>query len=341
MLERAYENEIVQIEPNNSAALQAMVSAEVDIQVSTAKRYPRSIERALKTALSMATIDEDTAASCMYALPRGGKTIEGPSIRLAEIFATAWGNLRIEARIVGQDDRWITSRAVCWDLETNNAVSLTVQRRITGSGGAKFNEDMIGVTSNAANSIARRNAIFATVPRTYISKIYDECKKVAVGTAQTLSTKRTKALEAFAKLGIHSKQIFTHFGVEGEADINLQHLAIMIGVREGIRAGEITVDEAFPAPQGQEEKPAGQGNGGVKQTAESAKERMRGAKKDEAKPTLESHLLSIGMDEDAQRNWKAACESKNVDPEKGRDFQGADAAFTWIGEYVEGEGLGL
>ncbi len=195
-------DEIVRVEPVGSAAMHALISAETDIQVSTAKRYPRNLKSAINLATSMATLDEATAESCMYALPRAGKTIEGPSIRLAEIFASAWGNLRIEARIIEQTDKWIVARGVCWDLETNNAIALTVQRRITGQGGAKFSEDMIAVTANAASAIARRNAIFATVPRAYVNKIYDECKRVAIGNASTLVSKRDKLFSSFQKIGV-------------------------------------------------------------------------------------------------------------------------------------------
>ena len=50
----------------------------------------------------MATIDAEVAGSCFYKLSRGGKTIEGPSVRLAEIVASAWGNLKFGARIIDE-----------------------------------------------------------------------------------------------------------------------------------------------------------------------------------------------------------------------------------------------
>ena len=53
---------------------------EVDAQVRTAKAYPRDIRKSLEEAEFMATINEDVAASCFYALPpretkdKSGKT---------------------------------------------------------------------------------------------------------------------------------------------------------------------------------------------------------------------------------------------------------------------------
>src|SRR3990167_5162923 len=138
------------VRADEGKALESIVHAETDIQVSTAKRYPRSIDRSLKLAEAMATLDEETAESCMYALPRGGKTIEGPSVRLAEIMATTWGNLRVVGRVTAQSDTFLTAYGMAWDLESNLAEAVEVRRRITDKHGAKFNEDMISVTAQAA-----------------------------------------------------------------------------------------------------------------------------------------------------------------------------------------------
>jgi hypothetical protein len=51
-------------------ALEQIARGEIDIQITTARRFPRSIEQFQKKALSMATIDEETAASCFYVLPK-------------------------------------------------------------------------------------------------------------------------------------------------------------------------------------------------------------------------------------------------------------------------------
>ena len=63
---------------DGSTALEAVDRASIDIQIATAKQYPRSVDKALKEALTLATLDEETAASMFYVLPRAGKRIEGP-----------------------------------------------------------------------------------------------------------------------------------------------------------------------------------------------------------------------------------------------------------------------
>src|SRR4051812_35203832 len=90
-------------------ALSPAVRAEIDIQISTAKHYPRSIKAFKQQALDMATFDEETASGCFYSLPRGGKPVEGPSARLAEIVLSAWGNVRADARVVSADATEITA----------------------------------------------------------------------------------------------------------------------------------------------------------------------------------------------------------------------------------------
>ena len=234
--------EIVQVE---AQPMDRQVRGEIDMQVATAMRYPRSIKKFKEEALALACLDDETAASCFYVLPRGGRSIEGPSARLAEIVANAWGHMRIEAKVVDVDDKHITARAVSWDLQKNVAVSIEVKRRITDKNGHRYNDDMIVMTGNAACSIALRNAVFKVVPNALTKSILEEAKKVAVGDAETLASKRTKALEFLKKMGATDKQVFETLGVKGANDISLEHLATLRGLATAIKEGDTTIEEAF------------------------------------------------------------------------------------------------
>ena len=83
-----------------SEALPLAMTAQVNTQVATAKQYPRNIKQIIATVTDYVTMDLETAASCTYSKPQGGKFIEGESIRLAEIMAAEWGNLAIEVGLV-------------------------------------------------------------------------------------------------------------------------------------------------------------------------------------------------------------------------------------------------
>ncbi len=228
-----------------STAMEAVDRASIDMQVATAKKYPRSVDKALKEALTLATLDEETAASMFYALPRSGKTIEGPSARLAEIMAYSWGNLRVDADIVAEDRTTVTAMGTCFDLEKNVAVRVRVKRRITDRNGKRYNEDMIGVTSNAAISIALRNCVFKVIPAALTRRIYGEARTASLGKGGTITQKRQKALEWFGKLGVSEAQVFEALGVRGIDDVGEEQLVTLRGLRTAIQDGETTVEQAF------------------------------------------------------------------------------------------------
>jgi len=229
-----------------SHVIEALTRAEIDVQIATAKKYPRSIRQFTQAATEMATLTEDVAASCMYALPRDGKTVDGPSVRLAEIVASAWGNIRVDARIVEVGETALVARAMCLDLERNQGQSVEVRRRITTKGNRRYSEDMIGVTAMAAISIARRNAIFAVVPRAYVDPIMEEARRVSIGTEKTLAARRKALIDYFTKAGIPPARLFATINVAGEQDITLDHLATLRGIATGIKDGTVGIDEAFP-----------------------------------------------------------------------------------------------
>jgi hypothetical protein len=236
------------IEVRPSLALEAQTHAEVDVQIATARRYPRSVRTFIDEALAMATLDEDVAGSCFYALPRDGKTIDGPSVRLAEIVASAWGHMRVQARIADEDERFVTARGEAWDIQRNVAIAFETRRRITDKKGKKYSDDMVMVSGNAASSVALRNAIFKVIPSAFWRPIYLKCREVAVGKADTLVSKRTAMLAYFQKMGVDEPRVLATLDLRGVEDIGLEQLATLRGLATAVKEGETTVDEAFPAP---------------------------------------------------------------------------------------------
>lgn len=226
--------------------LDVIIKSEIDIQISTAKAYPRSLKQFKTRALSMATLDMQTAEMCFYTLPRGGKTIEGPSVRLAEIVLASWQNIRAAARIIGNDRKTITAQAICHDLENNVSITIEVKRRITDKYGKTYNEDMQVVTGNAACAIALRNSIFKVIPMAYTKELYDQIKKVAAGDVATLEERRVKALKHFKDMGVGYDRIYAVLGVQSDVDIDQDGLLKLIGLANALRDGDTTLEEAFP-----------------------------------------------------------------------------------------------
>src|SRR5215813_8443617 len=122
-----------------------IVRAEIDMQIATAKANPRSVNKAMGSILSLATLDEQTAAENVFAMVRSGKAIRGPSIRLAEIIYQQWGNCRVDARVISIDreHKIITAEGTFHDLETNAATRAVIQRRISDKHGRLYSDDMI------------------------------------------------------------------------------------------------------------------------------------------------------------------------------------------------------
>lgn len=244
------------LEQEVAPTLPVTAGGTVDVQVSTARRFPRSITTFVRRATEMATLTPEIAASCVYAMPRDGKTIEGPSARLAEIVASAWGNLRIQAGATENDDRYVTARGEAWDVETNVAIGFEVKRRITtsekkGRNGEilparTYSDDMIAVTGNAAASIALRNAVFKAVPSPFWRPIYLKCRQVIAGDAKTFASRRDDMLKAFMVVGVTPERLCAGIGLKGTADISLDHMATLVGILNALKEGETTVEEAFP-----------------------------------------------------------------------------------------------
>lgn len=234
------------IEPSTSMAVQ-LQKGEIDQMISTAKAYPRSLQRVKASILSMATLDEESAEECMYALPRGGKPIKGPSIRFAEILKQSYGNCRAAARVVHVDksEGYVEAEGVFHDLETNSASTSRVRRRILDKNGRVFKDDMIIVTGNAACSIAMRNAILNGVPKPLWRKAYDVVQATIAGDITTLAETREKAIRAMATFGVKPERVFEALGVAGEEEIGVDHIVTLRGMHSALKNGEATVEEMF------------------------------------------------------------------------------------------------
>lgn len=238
--ERMIEPEVV-----NSGTLAILNKSEIDIQIATAKEYPRSIKQFQTDVMDLATLSEDVAADCTYALPRAGKMIEGPSARFAEIVASAWGNCRAGARVVNEERDFIVTQGVFHDLQKNVSITFEVKRRITDRQGKRFNSDMIATTANAACSIALRNAVLKVVPKALWNPMWEEARRTAMGTVKTLATRRANALAMLLRYGVTEEQVCAKLGVKGPEDIGLEHLATLRALVTGIKDGDVTPEEAF------------------------------------------------------------------------------------------------
>lgn len=272
--------EIAKIDQGSLAILNR---SEIEQQVDTAKKYPRSIKRFRDEAMAMVTLTEKIAEDCIYAVPRGGKTIEGPSARFAEVIVSAWGNTRAGARIISEDSESVTAQGFFFDVERNVTIALEIKRRITDKHGRRYNADMIATTGNAAASIAFRNAVLKGIPKAFWADMYDAARQTAVGTVETLANKRAAMLLYFQKMGVTTDMILATLELEGVEDIGLDDLAKLKGMATALREGESTPEQLFVMPE-KPEKASGKGTGGLKAKIQEKKAEPKKDPEPEKKP---------------------------------------------------------
>lgn len=229
--------------------------AELDCQIATAKAYPRDPAQCVSYAIQLATMDEATAQSCFYCLPRKEKDgtkkeIRGGSIRLAEIVANAWGNIHAATRIVENDGRHITAEGVAHDLQAN--VKISMQNKVSiwfgakeGKGGYQANADMQTVLSNAASAKALRNAIFKVVPKALVDRVLEHAMTFSVGDQKTVNSKVQDLVDKLVKMGIDKENMLAYYGRKSVSEITVDDYKSLIGVGTGIKEGHIKIEEVF------------------------------------------------------------------------------------------------
>ena len=236
--------------PVSESLATMLARAEFDQRALWAETHRRQLGRVAQNIMDLVTLDEDSADEMIYALPRGGKEIEGPSIRFAEILFSQWGNCDAAARVVHVDriEKYVEAEAFFLDLETGARSTERVRRRISDKEGRVFNDDMIVVTGNAARAIAKRNAILAGIPKPMWRRAYKAVEGILAGEGQSMERRRERALEAFAKWNISEAQIFAALGVKGKEDLTSDVLMTLTGMRSALKNGEATVAEMFSGP---------------------------------------------------------------------------------------------
>ena len=251
--------EVLQVnQDQNIIQIDAVERANVDSQVATAKQYPRDLSRSVNNSIAMATMDAATAQSCGYALPRGGKPITGPSVHLAKLIVSNWGNMRAEAKVVQITDKQVISRGTCWDLENNVATAFEVRRSIVGKNGKRFSDDMITVTGNAANSIAYRNAVFSVIPKAITDKVYQAAQHFITGDLsdeEKLVARRKKCIDFFRdEYGITENEVVMLCGKQTVNQIKADQIALLLGITQSLKDGDTTVEEVMRPYRSEENK---------------------------------------------------------------------------------------
>jgi hypothetical protein len=234
-----------------ASAMGALRRADKVAATADARENPRVLSDFLKRLREVVSLDQETAKACIYAVPRAGKTITGPSIRFAELVAYAWRSVHCSSMPVSVDDEAVVVVGIAQDLETNRTYEVGQRRRVQRPKFWKDKEDydrkmrdMQDLAINAAASIAIRNAILRLVPAALLQSALKAAKEAATGKG-TMVQKRASALQVFAEMGADKATVLAAIGRADVADVTIEDLIGLHGFVTSINEGRITLAEAM------------------------------------------------------------------------------------------------
>ena len=227
------------IDNSGIEVFEAQERAAIDSQVATAKRYPRNLTRVKQNSIAIACMDKETAESCRYAKPVGGKNVVGASVHLARIVCQQYGNIRVQQRIKLIDAKSIVAEAVAFDMETNYAVCVEARRSILDKNGFRYKESVIETNAMAILAIAERNAILKVVPKSIIDSVYNEAFRFANGDLSDnakLLIAIEKAFEFFKnEYGATEDEVVSCLGLKTKEAIKPEHIADLRGYMQSLK----------------------------------------------------------------------------------------------------------
>lgn len=178
---------------------------EVQAMMVIAKKFPRDPIEAMDRILQ-ACARPTLAEGALYSYSRGGAEVTGPSIRLAEAMAQAWGNIQFGIRELSQANGESTVEAFAWDIETNTRQVKVFQvphSRYTRQGTKKL-EDPRDIYELVANNGARRlrACILGVIPGDVQEAAVKQCETTLSSSADTSPEAIKRLTDAFADFGV-------------------------------------------------------------------------------------------------------------------------------------------
>ena len=231
----------------SGVGISAVARAEIDAQVATAKQYPRDVSQAIARAKGLATINKDTASRMFYSLNQDGESVRGPSVRLAEVFFSVYGNLSCGSKIVEITPSHVVVVGFAHDMETNCRVASEEIASIITKNGRRYGERMIVTTAKATMAKARRNAILQVIPRVFVDQVMQAAMRVAAGADQPKVDRWRDLAGRFAGQSVTDKQALSLIRRTGFSEMTDDDFASLESCLALIVDGEETIDSLMAA----------------------------------------------------------------------------------------------
>lgn len=254
------QNQSLALRESGTVAAVAREEAELKGAIFLARQFPRNeFDAANKIVNSCKR--STFAKEARYSFPRGGKTIEGPSVDLARESARCWGNIRYGFRVVSSDEESIHLKGYAHDLETNNYAELEdkfkrkIQRKNKTTGLTEWVEPDERDTRELCNrrgAILERNCILKVIP----PDVVEDAMRVVRDTLQSAASKDLKLSKheilktvcaSFDVLGVSAAMIEQRLGHPLDL-ITSEELVELRAIGKSIRDGNSKREEYFSFP---------------------------------------------------------------------------------------------
>ena len=229
------------------ATSEARAVAEVQASYVIAKKFPRNQHESYMTIIE-ACKRPFLAEQAMYAYPRGGTLVKGPSIRLAEAMAQCWGNLDCGIREISQSNGVSVAEAYAIDLQTNTRITKVfhVQHKRDTKQGSKRLTDSRDIYELVANQGARRlrACILGIIPGDVIEAAVERCAKTLESSDVPISEQIRKMVAAFDEIGVKVEHLEKRLGHNLDATIS-QEIVTLKSIYKSIKDGMSNREDFF------------------------------------------------------------------------------------------------
>jgi hypothetical protein len=230
--------------PQRSMVETATTRAAQEVQAAMviAKKFPRDQVKAFDRIMQSCQRPSLAEEAC-YAYPRGGETVTGPSIRLAECLAQNWGNLSFGINELEQMEGESIVEAFAWDLETNTRqtkVFTVAHERHKKGGQVTKLTDPRDIYEMVANQGARRlrACILGVLPGDLVEAAVRECERtLQKENKEPLIDRVRKMIPAFGELGVTAAMVEKRVRKKLEAITEpefIQLKKIYVSIRDGM-----------------------------------------------------------------------------------------------------------
>ncbi len=243
-----------------TAMSQSRETQEVQAAVFMAKRFPRD-ENAALARISQSCQRMGLASKAVYTYPRGGQNVTGPSIRLAEAIAQAWGNIQCGVVELEQRPGESTCMSYCWDIETNtrDCRVFTVPHIRQTKKGPQVLTDPRDIYELVANQGARRKraCILAVIPKDVVDHAVGACQKtLAGGNKEPLIDRLRNMVSLFQKnFSVSLECIEKYMGYKLDAFTELDGVTLS-GIYTALKEGAAKREDYFDLPKHDAEQDA-------------------------------------------------------------------------------------